>query len=32
VYFDGPPDEFVDSGALDRAYGTSVDRDGVTVT
>lgn len=33
LYFDGPPGEFADSGALDRAYGTNVGRDdGVSVT
>lgn len=33
LYFDGSPVEFVDSDALDRAYGTGLDRDeGVTVS
>jgi len=32
LYFDGPPAEFVESDALDRAYGTNVRREGdVTV-
>ena len=32
LYFDGPPAEFVESDALDRAYGTNIRRDGdVTV-
>ena len=32
VYFDGPPAEFVESDALERAYGTTIRRDGdVTV-
>ncbi|WP_207592108.1 ATP-binding cassette domain-containing protein [Halomontanus rarus] len=31
LYFDGPPLEFADSDALDRAYGTNIRRDG-TVT
>ena len=28
LYFDGSPEEFAKSNALDRAYGTNVDRDG----
>lgn len=28
LYFDGPPEEFAKSDALDRAYGTNVHRDG----
>jgi zinc transport system ATP-binding protein len=28
LYFDGPPEEFAESDALDRAYGTNLRRDG----